>query len=384
MLEPANFLISLKSHGIDSIVSLPCSSFAGLLQAIDDDPAIEHLRITSEAEGVGIAAGCWISGKAPAVLIQNSGFADAINPICSLLDTFQIPVPFFVSVRGGFGMADEPQHDILGSRFEAIVQSLGLPLIILPDEEAAAAAAIERAFTHFIARRQSVVIAVPMKTFSPAATNDTGSLLDQFPSRSEILKAIRSAAPAEAVFVCSTGFIGRDLFELGDRPENIYVAGSMGCASAIGYAISRNCNQPVYVLDGDGAALMRLGNLATVGSQQCGRLVHVIFNNGVYESTGGQHNFARDVHFVEIARACGYSPLSQRVETCVGMVTALSEIDGNLKPGQPVLIDMMMTQRSAKPSSRPDISYPDQAIRLRQHLVGQVADAPRHKEGAAQ
>ena len=371
MIEPSELLAILKAHGVSSILSLPCSSFAGLLQAVDDDPAIEHLRMTSEAEGVGIAAGCWLSGKAPAILIQNSGFADAINPICSLLDTFRIPVPFFVSVRGGFGIADEPQHDILGGRFETIVRALGLPYFVLPNEASAAAGVLSQIFTDYIAKRQSVIIAVPMGTFAarsaPAA--DPASSRDPHPSRTDVLQAIRAGAPTDAIFVCSTGFIGRDLFLLGDRPSNIYVAGSMGCASAIGYAISRSCERTVIVLDGDGAALMRLGNLATLGNQQCGRLVHIILNNGVYESTGGQVNFARNVNFVEVARACGYSPLSRRLNDCEAMVTALTEIGSGLARAQPVLIDMITARCSAKPSARPDISYPDQASRLRDSLT---------------
>lgn len=367
MIEPTAFLAALKSHGVTSILSLPCSSFAGLLQAVDADPELEHLLMTSEAEGVGIAAGCWLSGLAPAVLIQNSGFADAINPICSLLDTFRIPVPFFVSVRGGYGVADEPQHDILGSQFEAIVRALGLPLVVLPDDGAAAAEVVDRVFTQFIAKRQSVVIAVPMRTFAPPqpSATDQAAPTEQLPSRGEILEALRSAAPADAVFVCSTGYIGRDLFLLGDRPSNIYVAGSMGCASAIGYAISRHCERPVFVLDGDGAALMRMGNFATLANQQCGRLVHVVFNNGVYESTGGQVNFARGVDFVGVAKACGYSKLSRRMRDSESIGLALDEINRGLAPGQPVLIDMLTCSQSAKPAVRPDISYPDQAARLR-------------------
>jgi phosphonopyruvate decarboxylase len=62
----------------------------------------------------------------------------------------------------------------------------------------------------------------------------------------------------------------------------------------------------VAVLDGDGAALMKLGNLATIGSRAPANLVHVVLDNGVHDSTGGQASVSPNVDFAAVALACGY------------------------------------------------------------------------------
>ena len=60
------------------------------------------------------------------------------------------------------------------------------------------------------------------------------------------------------------------------------------------------------VLDGDGAALMKLGTLATIGAYAPQNLIHIVFDNGAYESTGGQPTVSQSVDFAAAAIACGY------------------------------------------------------------------------------
>jgi len=63
----------------------------------------------------------------------------------------------------------------------------------------------------------------------------------------------------------------------------------------------------VLALDGDGAALMRLEALAGIGHYRPPRLVHLVLDNRVHESTGGQPSLADTVDFPRIAAACGYA-----------------------------------------------------------------------------
>ena len=85
------------------------------------------------------------------------------------------------------------------------------------------------------------------------------------PSRFEVLSAVVATIPESAAVVATTGKSARELFTVGDRPQNLYAVGSMGCASAIGLGVALHAERPVIVLDGDGAALMKLGTLATIG-----------------------------------------------------------------------------------------------------------------------
>jgi phosphonopyruvate decarboxylase len=62
----------------------------------------------------------------------------------------------------------------------------------------------------------------------------------------------------------------------------------------------------VFVIDGDGAAMMHMGNMATIGSRTDAQLVHVILDNGSYDSTGGQPSISPQVDFMTIGKGCGY------------------------------------------------------------------------------
>lgn len=91
---------AIKNSGIDLILSLPCIMLKGLLQVIEERKEIQHIPITREEEGVGIAAGAYLGGKIPAILMQNSGLGNSINAIKSLLQLYKIPAIFIMSHRG--------------------------------------------------------------------------------------------------------------------------------------------------------------------------------------------------------------------------------------------------------------------------------------------
>lgn len=389
MIPYEQFVAALKDCGVDTILSLPCSSFSGILMAVENDHALDHIAVTSEAEAVGIAAGVWLAGRSPAILIQNSGFCDAINPICSLLHTFGIPIPFIVSVRGWSGIKDEPQHDLIGRRFLNVLEGLELSFTVLDKDCESVKKQFNRFFGDVIFQGKTGIIAVPsgvVETSRAAAPvvaakrSEEGAALtpcttrpDFAPSegnahcghRSEVLAAICESAPADAIFVCSTGYIGRDLYGLGDSPSRLYVAGSMGCASAIAFGISRYTDRTVVALDGDGAALMRMGNFATIANAKPGRLIHIVLNNGVYESTGGQFNYGRKVDFCLAARACGYSPASVRVDSLDVLRRIIGEHSKSELPARPVLVDALIARQSPVPVLRPKVSPPEQAKRLK-------------------
>jgi thiamine pyrophosphate-dependent acetolactate synthase large subunit-like protein len=106
------------------------------------------------------------------------------------------------------------------------------------------------------------------------------------------------------------GGVGNSTFDLVpfDRPRNFYMWNSMGMASSIGLglAIARP-DLRVVILDGDGSILMNLGSLATERACHVNNLVHVIWDNGGWEITGGQpagSPFGVDLEAV--ARGCGF------------------------------------------------------------------------------
>ena len=111
----------------------------------------------------------------------------------------------------------------------------------------------------------------------------------------------------DAVVVHANGHISRRSFTVEDRPGNFYMIGSMGLASsiALGVALSRP-DRRVVIYDGDGNLLMNLGSAAMIAATRPRNLVHVVFDNGAYASTGNQPTISREVPLERIAAAAGY------------------------------------------------------------------------------
>ena len=107
--------------------------------------------------------------------------------------------------------------------------------------------------------------------------------------------------------VAANGFISRDLFEVGDKPSNFYMIGSMGLASSIGLGIAlKKKKRRIFVFDGDGNILMNLGSLTTIGSLKPKNFVHIIFDNNSHESTGGQPTSSNFIKIDKIAKSANY------------------------------------------------------------------------------
>lgn len=183
-------------------------------------------------------------------------------------------------------------------------------------------------------------------------------------SRLEALRATL-AAIGDAPAVHANGFICRESFSLGDRPQNFYMIGSMGLASsiALGVALARP-EGPVVVLDGDGNLLMNLGVLPMIGGGPLaggGRpvdLVHVVFDNDVYGSTGNQASPSRHARLDAIAAAAGYGYTAGVTEAAaVGDAVATA-----LRRGGPAFV---LAKVTAEEQPAPRIPYPPEEIRDR-------------------
>jgi len=111
----------------------------------------------------------------------------------------------------------------------------------------------------------------------------------------------------------ATGKISRELFDLrikrGEKTDDFYMQGSMGHALAIGLGVAMHTTKKVYVLNGDGGCLMRLGTLATHAKISPSNLIHIILDNGCHDSTGGQDTSFRalsgylpNIRIIQVAR----------------------------------------------------------------------------------
>jgi len=119
---------------------------------------------------------------------------------------------------------------------------------------------------------------------------------------------IQSISGKGTAVIAATGFNGREMYMLGDRNNQLYMVGSMGCALSIGTGIAlHKPGLKVIVVDGDGALLMRTGAMATTCSCAPHNLIHILLDNEVHESTGGQRTLSGNVSFPVIAKGFGYT-----------------------------------------------------------------------------
>jgi len=134
-------------------------------------------------------------------------------------------------------------------------------------------------------------------------------------SRLDAIAAARKGLGREPV-IHANGYMCRESFSLGDRPENFYMIGSMGLASAIGLGFSlTNPDTPTVVLDGDGNLLMNLGILPLAAALHPRRFVHIVFDNEVYGSTGSQRSITTEVRLDRMAEAAGYRTVAAVTES---------------------------------------------------------------------
>ncbi len=130
------------------------------------------------------------------------------------------------------------------------------------------------------------------------------------PTRLQALQIIQNIG-TNCALLATTGKCGRELYELDDKPNQLYMVGSMGCVSALGLGVALKSRKKVIAIDGDSALLMRLGTLsgnayyANVANK--GNFCHILLDNQSHDSTGGQFNLSPFVDFVAIAKSCGYA-----------------------------------------------------------------------------
>lgn len=125
-------------------------------------------------------------------------------------------------------------------------------------------------------------------------------------SRAQAMGALLELITDEPVIICN-GFPSREAQKLRDREANFYMIGSMGAAASIGLGVALGKpDKKVVVFDGDGNVLMSMGTLATIGALKPRNLIHVVFDNEVYGSTGNQPTYSRVVSLDKVAKAAGY------------------------------------------------------------------------------
>lgn len=323
MIEAAEFVEAARTRGFDWYAGVPCSYLTPFINYVLQDPTLHYVSAANEGDAVALIAGLALAGRRGVAMMQNSGLGNAVSPLTSLTWTFRLPQLLIVTWRGQPGVPDEPQHALMGPITPAMLDTMEIPWETFPTNADDIGPALDRALAHMEATGRPFALVMQKGSVAPHALKEGARAAlsresanapstktpDTWPSRREALQRIVERTPiASSVVFASTGFCGRELYAIGDRPNQLYMVGSMGCVTpfALGFALARPDLQ-VVALDGDGAALMRMGAFATLGAYGPANLTHVLLDNGAHESTGGQATVSPNVAFAAVARACGYA-----------------------------------------------------------------------------
>jgi phosphonopyruvate decarboxylase len=354
------YRITKEIFRFDFVSGLPCGELRNFIVESGSDPEVVHVQTTNERESVGIAQGAWLSGKRPALYMQNSGLFEASNDIGSLLVPCKTPVLFIVSWRGAPGET-ATQHFYTGAATVPLLESFGMPYAVelTPDN-------IKNVKKEMDRSNLPGVILVKKEKFNESAvreilidnqTIDNTVILQEPPSenfefsREEILDMIISnLIKSDDAVISSTGLISRSIFHHHDGENQFYNAGAFGLTSVIGLGFAMNRpDVRTIIIEGDGSALTNVGALNVIGHFAPPNLLHIVLDNRSYGSCSGEQTYGSE-KIPELAKVLGYKKISS-VHSRSGISKALDEV--NIVSHGPQMIHIRINATGRRDFKRP-------------------------------
>lgn len=322
MIQAEDFIDVASDHGFATYAGVPCSFLTPFINYVINDDSLNYICSANEGDAVAIAAGAAMGGQRAIAMMQNSGLGNAVSPLTSLTYVFRIPILIICTHRGAPGLKDEPQHELMGKITTEQFDLMCIPWEYFPTEAEEIGPALQRA-TDYMQKQQRPYALIMKKGTVAGHELKKDSLEIQASERCQLLnrsnqsvsvtrqqalsKIIDHTPENDTVVLATTGFTGRELFAVNDRKNQIYMVGSMGCVSSWGLGLSlARPDLNVVAVEGDGAALMRMGNFSTIGAYAGSNFTHIVLDNQVHDSTGAQSTVSANVSFSKIAASCSY------------------------------------------------------------------------------
>ncbi|MHA1378655.1 MAG: sulfopyruvate decarboxylase subunit beta [Candidatus Helarchaeota archaeon] len=299
-MEPENQIIEiLKKNQIDLVLSVPCAKVKNLLILIEKE--FRHVPLTREEEGIGIAAGAYLAGMKPILVIQSGGMGNSINALMSLSKIYSLPLPILISWRGVYHESIEAQKP-MGEHLTRIFEACEFPYLAV--ENIGDIEKIDRAIQDCFkigtpygillspkiwesSKIEPQIIEYPKRT-SDNSVNFNKIIRPPTITRYEALKAIIPYLK-DKIIISNIGVPSKELYDLHDQPSNFYMLGSLGLASSIGLGVALNLpKREIIVIDGDGSLLYNPNALCMIGKISPKNLTVIAMDNGTHGSTGNQ------------------------------------------------------------------------------------------------
>ena len=372
-IQPLQFFRLLANNKVDFFTGVPDSLLKQLCLCIDANVSSDkHIIAANEGNAIALATGYHLgTSKIALVYMQNSGLGNAINPLLSLADkdVYSIPMVLIVGWRGEPGVKDEPQHVKQGKIQLDLLDAINLPYDIISADDIGWQLKIKKGIDKAVSDNRPYAIVVKKGTFEKYDVIEE-NFNTELMLREEALEILLEHIPNDAVIVSTTGKTSREIFEIREKNnephfKDFLTVGSMGhCSSiALGIALAQP-ERKVICIDGDGAFLMHMGSLAAIGKSQPKNLYHILMNNFVHESVGGQQTAIDSIDVQGIIRSAKYINIIG-----VDSHEDLSKnIPGFLKEDGPSFLEIKLKPGSRNDLGRPTISPVDNKRNLVEFL----------------
>jgi len=350
MISCQRFYEILMKNGIEFFTGVPDSLLKDFCAYVTDNASEKNNIIAAnEGNAIALASGYHLAtGKFGLVYMQNSGLGNAVNPLTSLADpeVYSIPMLLLVGWRGEPGVKDEPQHIKMGKVTLSMLDTLKIPYGLLDENfENTVNGAIE-----YMKKNNTPYAIVVKKGIFEEYKLQNKKVTNYELDREGAIKTIIPLLDGNDIIVSTTGKTSRELFEFREEikqghEKDFLTVGSMGHSSSIAFGIAlQKPNREVYCFDGDGALIMHMGALATVGNLKPKNFKHIIFNNFAHDSVGGQPTAAYSINITEIAKANGYKDgfSAQTKEQIIDYIKKIKEMEG------PVLLEVKVNKGAWK------------------------------------
>ena len=362
MINPETLIIKLKEIGVTFFTGVPDSLLNDFCLALESLCGNNNIIAANEGNAIGIAAGHYIAtGNIPVVYMQNSGIGNAMNPLILLAhkNVYSIPMILVIGWRGDPSVKDHMQHKKQGELTTVLMDDMDIPYKILDNEDTV--------FDNFkwavdeSSKLQSPVALIAKKGILSKSKKenpypDEGDMMN----REDAMDVVFDHMPDDTIYYATTGRATRELHEMfvkrGIQPDREYLnVGSMGHNSSVALGVAMALpNRHHVCFDGDAAAIMHLGALPIIGKAHPKHFMHIVLNNGVHESVGGQISAGFNVNLTDIAKASGYSTPVGCIESAQDLrdaVVSLKDVEG------PVFIEVKIRKgiRSKIPALKVDL-----------------------------
>lgn len=372
MLQAKNFIKELQNNSIEFFSGVPDSLLKEFCSYIKENVEDKNNIITAnEGSAIALGTGYYLAtNKIPLIYMQNSGLGNIINPITSLVDpeVYSIPMLLLIGWRGEPNKEDEPQHIKKGRITLDILKVLEIPYEILSEDINIAKIQIEKAYEYMTKSSAPYALVVKKNTFETYNSEKDSEKYSL--KREEALEIIlNSMYSDDSAIISTTGKTSRELFELREKRNESHkfdflTVGSMGHSSQIALGIALNSKKKIYSIDGDGAFIMHMGAITSIGSNKPKNFVHIVLNNGAHESVGGQKTTAFEIEIPNIAKSCGYKhtfSISNK-EELKKKLEKIKNIEG------PILIEIRIALGSRKDLGRPTKTPKENKIHFMRYL----------------